>query len=75
MGLLDDHDRRTGDDRRTDPMVSRTLVIQLAVWLIAALVTYGAVNARVAVLESRVDGLKADVAEIKGDIKTLLSRH
>lgn len=43
-------------------------------WLIAGLIAYGTVNARVAVLESRVDGLRSDVSEIRQDVKTLLRR-
>lgn len=52
--------------------ISSTLAIQVVTWLVAALLTYGAVNARVAVLESRVDSLKSDVSEIKNDVKQLL---
>ena len=49
-------------------------VDKVITWLIAGLLAYGTVNARVAVLESRVDGLKADVSEIRNDVKTLLYR-
>jgi hypothetical protein len=47
---------------------------KILTWAIAALLAYGTVNARVAVLESRVDGLKSDVSEIRSDVKTLLYR-
>lgn len=47
---------------------------KVVTWLIAGLLAYGTVNARVSVLESRVDGLKADVTEIRNDVKTLLYR-
>lgn len=71
-----DHERRDGlaVPEPTKIRLSGTLVIQIVTWTVAALLTYGAVNARVAVLESRVDGLKNDVQEIKGDVKTLLLR-
>lgn len=39
---------------------------------IATLLAYGAMNARVAVLEIRVDTLQSDISEIKGDVKALL---
>lgn len=43
-------------------------------WLVAALLAYGVVNARVAVLEDRVDDMKDNITEIRQDIKTLLRR-
>lgn len=48
---------------------------KVAGWIVAALLAYGVVNARVAVLESRVDGLRGDIREIRGDVKTLLMRE
>lgn len=41
-------------------------------WLVAALIAYGTVNARVSVLESRVDSMKSDIGEIKLDVKEIL---
>lgn len=47
---------------------------QAAIWLVAVLLAYGAMNVRVAVLETRVDNMKADIGEIKADVKVLLNR-
>jgi hypothetical protein len=55
--------------------ISQTTAIQIITWLVAGLLTYGAVNARVAVLESRVDSLKYDIGEIKQDVKQLLREN
>jgi outer membrane murein-binding lipoprotein Lpp len=40
--------------------------------LISALVAWGAVNIRVAVLETRVDELRSNITEIRADVKSLL---
>jgi hypothetical protein len=45
---------------------------RLITWLIAALLAYGTVHARVSVLESRVDDLRSDISEIKADVKLLI---
>lgn len=50
------------------------MAVQIVTWIVAALLTYGAINARVSVLEDRVNGMKETVAEIRGDVKTLLQR-
>lgn len=42
--------------------------------LFAAVLAYGALSARVAILETRVDTLREYVQEIRVDVKTLLSR-
>lgn len=42
-------------------------------WLVAALLAYGAVEARVRVLEDRYDRIVDDLREIKGDVKALRS--
>lgn len=55
---------------RIDP----SLAVQLIVWLVAAVLTYGAINARVAVVESQMDTLRSDLNEIKQDVKSLLRR-
>jgi hypothetical protein len=49
-----------------------SILIQLLAWLVAVVLAYGVVTARVSVLEDRVDSLKTDVREIKQDLKELL---
>ena len=46
----------------------------IAIWVIAALLAYGVVNARVAVAESQINDLKVDLREIKSDLKELLRK-
>lgn len=57
-----------------EPRVSWSVLSTIGIWIISALVAWGVVQTRVAVLEERVDQLRADLAEIKIDIKTLLRR-
>ena len=42
--------------------------------LLAAVLAYGALSARVAVLEARLDTLREYVAEIRADVKVLIGR-
>ena len=51
------------------------IVVQVLGWLVMALLTYAAINARVAVVESRVDGIQDQLSEIRTDVKTLLHRE
>lgn len=51
---------------------SVTLAVQVVAWLVSALLAYGAINTRVAVIENRVDAIGSDLAEIKRDVKELL---
>ena len=53
---------------------SLTVVIQIVGWITAIVLTYGAVNARVTVVEDRTDTLQSDVREIRMDVKELLRR-
>jgi hypothetical protein len=48
--------------------------IQLLAWIVAAVLTYGAINARVAVVESQINIFRGDLNEIKQDLKSLLRR-
>ena len=41
-------------------------------WVVTALLAYGAVEARVRVLEDRYERIIGDIAEIKNDVKTLI---
>jgi len=75
--LADVIERRQGEaDRRkgTGSFMRGDLVKTLLSYVIAALIAWGVVQSRVAVLESRVSGFDAQLAEIRQDIKTLLSR-
>ena len=47
---------------------------RIATVVLAAVLAYAALSARVAVLESRVDSLTEYVREISRDVKTLLQR-
>lgn len=46
---------------------------QVIGWVVAALLAYGAVEARVRVLEDRYERIKEDLSEIKSDVKALRS--
>ena len=54
--------------------LSLTIVAQVVAWIVAVVLAYGAVNARVSVLEDRYHRLEQDIREIKGDVKVLLQR-
>lgn len=54
--------------------VSYSAAAQVIGWLVAALLTYGAINARVSVVESQVQDMKEAVTEIRSDVKTLLRK-
>ncbi|MGH8187393.1 MAG: hypothetical protein ACREUC_12600 [Steroidobacteraceae bacterium] len=52
--------------------VSWGVVQTIAAWVVSALVAWGVVQARIAVLEDRYDRMSEDVREIKQDVKILL---
>ena len=54
--------------------VNWQLVLELMALIGAVLISYGAMNTRVAVVEDRVNRMVEDMKEIKGDVKTLLHR-
>ena len=54
--------------------VKLTFVIQLAGWIITVMLAYGVVNTQLAVQDTQIQQLKADLAEIKADVKSLLRR-
>lgn len=54
--------------------VSVTIAVQVVAWVAAVVLAYGAVNARVSVLEDRYQRIEQDIREIKGDVKALLQR-
>lgn len=51
-----------------------TIALQIVAWIVAGVVTYGAINARVAVMETQMETFRADIQEMKQDIKVLLRR-
>lgn len=53
---------------KLDPMVA----MQIVAWIAAALLTYGAVNARVSVVETQMQQFRDDLHEVKTDVKELL---
>lgn len=54
--------------------LSYTVLQVIAVWLVSALLAYGVVQTRLAVLEERVMRLLEDVSEIRADVKELIRR-
>lgn len=60
--------------RTTGTGVKRDLVKWALEIILAVVVAWGTVNTRVSVLESRFNDMKADLTEIRQDVKTLLSR-
>lgn len=52
--------------------VDPTVAIQIIAWIVAALVTYGAINARVAVVESKQTALEQRMERIENKIDRLL---
>jgi hypothetical protein len=56
---------------RIDPMVA----FQVIAWIVAALVTYGAINARVSVVESRQGESDRRLQRIEDKVDQLLQRR
>jgi hypothetical protein len=54
--------------------VSSTALAQIAVWVVSIMLAYSAVNARITALEVKYDQLRADISEIKSDVKSLLRK-
>lgn len=54
--------------------VTLAVVILLVGWIVAAAATYSTFERRVSVIEEQNRRFAVDVAEMKGDIKTLLRR-
>ena len=57
-----------------EPKVSWSVLSPIGIWLVSILLAWGVVQTRVAVLEERVDQIRADLAELKADVKTLVRR-
>jgi hypothetical protein len=54
--------------------MSQSTLLTVIGWIVSVLLAYGAMNVRVSVIEERVNVMRADLAEIKSDVKTLLTR-
>lgn len=54
--------------------VTLALVGLIVGWVVAALMAYNAFDSRVSVIESQMQRQNEDIAEMKGDIKTLVRR-
>jgi hypothetical protein len=52
----------------------QSALVVLVGWLVSAVLAYGAVDARVRVLEASYDRLLYDMREIKTDVKQILER-
>jgi len=54
--------------------ISWSTFMNVVGWVVAALLTYSAINARVSVVESEVRTIRENMTEIKNDMKTLLRK-
>jgi hypothetical protein len=75
---IDDHHHpdapplgKSGGDRGRSRYDWTTAALTGVAWLVAVLLAYGAVDARVAVLEDRYERIREDLSEIKGDLKAI----
>jgi hypothetical protein len=55
-------------------VVGADVLWKLGAYVVAGLLAYGAFNARLSVTEDRVTSMRADIVEMKADIKALLAR-
>ena len=68
-----DH-RRVNGASKAQHFMRSDVVKMLGQLLVAALLAYGVVNARISVVEDRVNTIKSDITEIRNDVKALLRR-
>lgn len=66
--MNDSHGNGNGNGRRLTP----ALLLQIAAYLVAVALAYGALSERIARLETQSDELRGAVSEIRADVKTLL---
>ena len=52
----------------------QTAITVVVTWLVTAMLAYGAIDARLQVLEDRYERVVDDLREIKADVKALLKR-
>lgn len=60
------------EDRDESITLRQSVAIQIVLWIVAALLTYGAVNSRVAVLETRQLDLERRLSRIEDKLDTVL---
>jgi hypothetical protein len=60
------------EERDESFTLKQSVAIQIVLWIVAALMTYGAVNARVAVLETRQLDLERRLGRIEDKLDTVL---
>lgn len=54
--------------------ISWSTFMNVVGWVVAALLTYSAINARVSVVENEVKTIRENMTEMKNDVKTLLRK-
>lgn len=54
--------------------ISWSTFMNVVGWVVAALLTYSAINARVSVVESEIKTIRDNQAEMKNDVKALLRK-
>lgn len=62
---------KSGNDRGRSGHDWSTAALTGIAWLVAVMLAYGAVDARVKVLEDRYERIREDLSEIKGDLKAI----
>ncbi len=73
----DKHPRRRKTDRENGDWlrVRWSVVVQVIGYAIAAVVVWTTLTNRITAIETRVDTMRSDIIEMKGDVKTLLLRR
>jgi hypothetical protein len=51
------------------------VIVTVVMWMVGGLLAYGALDARIRVLEDRYLRMSLDLSEIKADVKTLIQRE
>lgn len=60
------------EERDDSFSLRQSVAVQIVLWIVAALLTYGAVNSRVAVLETRQLDLERRLSRIEDKLDTVL---
>lgn len=75
-GPISSHLRRRKTDRENGDWmrVRWSVVLQVIGYVVAAGVVWNTLTNRITAIETRVDTMRSDITEMKGDVKTLLQR-